>query len=116
VLVEHRVELAWSLADRVLVLGPDGRPVALGTPDAVVASVGHALVAAGIWLPPEIDARLGVVAPAPPPVAGATGSPVVTAEGVSYAYGDARPAVSDVSLVVGAGERVALVGDRKSVV
>jgi len=110
VLVEHRVELAWALADRILVLGPDGRPLALGTPDAVVASVGPALVAAGIWLPPEIDARLGVVAPAPPPVAGATGGPVVTAEGVSYAYGDALSAVDDVSLVVGPGERVALVG------
>ena len=33
VLVEHRVELAWKLADRVLVLGPGGRPLALGTPD-----------------------------------------------------------------------------------
>jgi energy-coupling factor transport system ATP-binding protein len=110
VLVEHRVELAWKLADRVLVLGPDGRPVALGTPDAVVSSVGPALVAAGIWLPPEIDARLGVVAPSPLPAEEATGSAVVTAEGASYAYGDAPPAVDDVSVVVRAGERVALVG------
>lgn len=109
VLVEHRVELAWGLADRVLVLGPEGRPLALGTPDEVVASVGPALVTAGIWLPSEIDARLGV-APPVPPVAGPAGEPVVTALGVSYAYGDAQPAVRDVDLAVGAGERVALVG------
>jgi len=110
VLVEHRVELAWKLADRVLVLGPDGRPLALGAPDAVVAAAGPALVAAGVWLPPEIDARLGVVASPPMPVGAAPGAPVVQADGVSYAYGGGPLAVDGVSLVISAGERVALVG------
>ncbi len=35
VLIEHRVELAWAMADRVLALGPDG-PLDLGTPDEVL--------------------------------------------------------------------------------
>jgi energy-coupling factor transport system ATP-binding protein len=109
ILVEHRVELAWALADRILVLGPDGQPVAQGTPRDVVASAGPALVAAGIWLPPEIDSLLGVVPPVPP-VVGPAGRPVVTADGVSYAYGDASPAVDHVDLEVGSGERVTLVG------
>ena len=109
ILVEHRVELAWALADRILVLGPDGQPVAQGTPRDVVASAGPALVAAGIWLPPEIDSLLGVVPPVPP-VVGPAGRPVVTADGVSYAYGDASPAVDHVDLEVGSGERVTLAG------
>ena len=107
--VTFGVELAWALADRILVLGPDGQPVAQGTPRDVVASAGPALVAAGIWLPPEIDSLLGVVPPVPP-VVGPAGRPVVTADGVSYAYGDASPAVDHVDLEVGSGERVTLVG------
>jgi energy-coupling factor transporter ATP-binding protein EcfA2 len=109
VLVEHRVELAWGLADRVLVLGKDGRQLSLGAPDRVMASVGPALVEAGIWLPPDVDARLGVVSPGLP-VTGPTGGPIVAAEAASFGYGDGRPAVDAVSLVVRAGERVALVG------
>jgi energy-coupling factor transporter ATP-binding protein EcfA2 len=102
VLVEHRVELAWQLADWVLVLGAGGRVQAFGTPAGVVESVGPALVEAGIWLPPEVDARLGVAAPIPP-AARPVGGPVVTADGVTFSYGDGRPAVRDVK-------------DRKSVV
>ncbi len=109
VLVEHRVELAWPLADRVLVLGAGGRVQAFGTPAGVVESVGPALVEAGIWLPPEVDARLGVAAPIPP-AARPVGGPVVTADGVTFAYGDGRPAVRNVDLVIGAGERVVIVG------
>jgi energy-coupling factor transporter ATP-binding protein EcfA2 len=109
VLIEHRVELAWQLADRVLVLGAGGRVEAFGDPAGIVASVGPALIEAGIWLPPEIDKRLGVAAPIRG-VARSAGGPVVTAEGVTFAYGDERPAVRDVDLVVGAGERVVIVG------
>src|ERR1700690_3997339 len=109
ILVEHRVELAWALADRILVLGPDGQPVAQGTPRDVVASAGGTLVAAGIWLPPEIDSLLGVVAVVPPD-GGPAGRPVVTADRVSYAYADAQPAGDHVDLEVGSGERVTLVG------
>jgi len=40
VLVEHRVEIAWPLADRVLALGSDGRPIDWGTPGEVLARSG----------------------------------------------------------------------------
>jgi len=51
VLVEHRVELAWPLADRILALGLDGRPIDEGRPDEVLARSGARMRDAGIWLP-----------------------------------------------------------------
>ena len=40
VIVEHRVDDVWPLADRLLVLGRDGRPLAMRRPDEVVARPG----------------------------------------------------------------------------
>ena len=51
VLVEHRASLAWPLADVVLALGADGRPIDVGTPVEVLARSGATLKRAGIWLP-----------------------------------------------------------------
>ncbi len=51
VLVEHRVEAAWPLADLVLALGPDGVPIDIGAPDVVLARSGERMAEAGIWLP-----------------------------------------------------------------
>jgi energy-coupling factor transporter ATP-binding protein EcfA2 len=58
VLVEHRASLAWPLADLVLALGADGRPIDVGPPADVLARSGKALEQAGIWLPePDAGAR-----------------------------------------------------------
>ncbi len=105
VLVEHRVEGAWPLADLVLALGRDGRPIAFGPPAAVLADRAR-LDAAGIWLPADGLTRRAASAPA----AGTTEGPIVVASGVSFAYDPARAVLNDVDLQATAGERIALVG------
>jgi energy-coupling factor transport system ATP-binding protein len=114
VLVEHRVDIAWSLADRVLALGPDGRPIDFGAPAAVLARSRDRLVAAGAWLPDEPAAPS---APRPPSkadrVAADAGDVVVTARGVRFAY-DGPDVVQGVDLAIKAGERTVLVGSNGS--
>jgi energy-coupling factor transporter ATP-binding protein EcfA2 len=51
VVVEHRVDVWLDLVDRVVVLGADGRLIADGTPDEVLALRGPELAAAGVWVP-----------------------------------------------------------------
>jgi energy-coupling factor transport system ATP-binding protein len=51
VLVEHRVDAVWPLADRVLALDGTGGVLAFGRPDEVLAEHARALDDAGIWLP-----------------------------------------------------------------
>ncbi len=104
VLVEHRADLAWPLADRVLALGPDGRPMALGTPRELLREHRDRLVAAGIWLPDER-------APGLPPRRDDVPVPaVLEVSGVSFAYERGAPVLDGISFCVAAGERVALLG------
>lgn len=109
VLVEHRVDLAWPLADRVLALGRDGRPLDLGTPESVVARSGQRLVAEGIWLPERVDPMLPGRAAAAEP-RGRSGPVLASAEGVTFAYARGIPVVRDVDLEIRSGEHVALRG------
>jgi energy-coupling factor transport system ATP-binding protein len=113
VLVEHRVELAWGLADRVLVLGRDGRPVDLGPRADVVRRSGRALLDAGIWLPAEVDAALGVRpwAPAPAPTPGEV---LAVGRGLAFGYRRGAPVVRDVDVEIGTGDRLAIVGPNGS--
>jgi len=113
VLVEHRAELAWPLADLVLALGADGRPLALGTPEGLLTRHRRELADAGVWLPDK---------PFPPlpaddsgPTAPAAGAPwLAEARGAGFAYARGLPVLSDVDLAVAAGERVALLGPNGS--
>ena len=105
VLIEHRVDAAWSLADVVLALGEDGAPLAVGTPAEVLIRR-PALEAAGIWLP---DAPIRRRPPAAPP-----GEVVLEADGLAFAYDPARPVLRGADLRIGAGERIALVGPNGS--
>ncbi|MEX1172925.1 MAG: ABC transporter ATP-binding protein [Chloroflexota bacterium] len=112
VLVEHRVDRAWPLADLVLALGRDGAPIAFGTPDHVLAHRDR-LEAAGMWLPGVAPAGLAVsglpattVEPEP--------SRVLEAAGVSFGYEPARPVLHDISLAADSGEWIALVGPNGS--
>jgi energy-coupling factor transport system ATP-binding protein len=128
VLVEHRADLAWPLADLVLALDGAGAPIALETPARMVSRHGKRLVAEGIWLPadwsPEAAGRspaarraAGELAEAPglaetPTSAVALpGRPILEIRHARFAYArGAEPAVRDVDLEVRPGERVALVG------
>ncbi|HXG26739.1 MAG TPA: ABC transporter ATP-binding protein [Candidatus Binatia bacterium] len=112
VLVDHRAELAWPLADVVLALGHDGRPIDVGPPDAVLQRSGSALRNAGIWLPEDREAVAGArtawasrAAAAP-----AASVPILEFQDVRFAFPDTEPVLRDIALTVLPGERIALVG------
>jgi energy-coupling factor transport system ATP-binding protein len=73
---------------------------------------------AGIWLPAEVEARVGGAAqgePAPPVVARPVDAPVVRATDVRFAFDRrAEPVVRDITMRAAAGERIALVGPNGS--
>ena len=113
VLIEHQVDRAWPLADVVLALGADGRPIDVGPPDAVLERSTVAMRAAGIWLPTAAeggarDAVTTIVRPR------SIGTAVVRAESVRFGYDRTDPVVRDLSLEAAAGERIALVGPNGS--
>lgn len=120
-IAEHRLERVAQYADRVVWLSSDGAVVA-GDPGPVLASapVAPPVVRLGQlagWEPVPVsirDARrragdLRSSLGAPSPVEPVAGSPVLRAADVRVRYG-AAAAVRGVSLAVGAGERVALMG------
>jgi energy-coupling factor transporter ATP-binding protein EcfA2 len=119
VLVEHRAELAWPLADLVLALDGDGSPIDLGRPDDVLRRSAGRMARAGIWLPvgPSTlagsDMRAVGTEQAPGAVAGA-GPVALEMAGVGYEYERTRPALEGIELAVAPGERVALVGPNGS--
>jgi energy-coupling factor transport system ATP-binding protein len=123
VIVEHRVDEVWPLADRLLVLGRDGRPLAQGLPDEVVREGADRLVAEGVWLPRWLEAPdglgpdgphgVGEAEPALLPVSTAASTrpdPVVVVTGLDFAYPDGPAVLQGLELIVRAGERVAIVG------
>ena len=123
VLVEHRVERAWPLADRVLALGGDGSPIDVGAPTEVLARSGTAMAAAGIWLPARVPGGSSRPATADPLDRGPdspgneSGAPIVRAHGLRFGYERSRtaePAIRGIDLEFRAGERVALVGSNGS--
>ncbi len=113
ILVEHRVEVAWGLADRVLVLGRDGRPIDVGSPTDVVRRHGRALADAGIWLPTDVDAALGIESAAPLPDV-TPGERIVAAERVDFGYARGAPVVRGADIAVSEGERLTIVGPNGS--
>lgn len=110
VLVEHRASVAWGMADLVLALGNDGRPIALGPPGTVLADHRDRLAAEGIWLPdePAPAARSGVVEVSGDAIR--SDETVVEAKGLRFGYVPDTEVIRGVDLVIHRGERVALVG------
>ena len=116
VLVEHRADLAWPLADLVLALDDEGRPIDVGPPQAVLDRSSGRLERAGIWLPEAAPPRMrrrslatNRVAPAPGnPAAGSL--PVLEMRGIRFGYESASTILRDIDLTVRPGERVALLG------
>jgi energy-coupling factor transport system ATP-binding protein len=104
VLVEHEVELAWPFADRVLVLGHDGSPIAFDTPGGILAGHAETVRGAGVWLPGDALPAAGWAATGP------SGETIATIEQVSFGYDPRQPVVVDASLRIDAGERLAIVG------
>ncbi len=109
VLVEHRVDVAWPLADQVLALGAAGRPIDVGTPDEVLGRSRAAIEASGTWLPGWAGAVDRASASRGRPAA----EPVLAARGLRFAY-DGPEVLDGVGLDVFPGERIALVGPNGS--
>jgi energy-coupling factor transport system ATP-binding protein len=115
VLVEHRAALAWPLADVVLALDGDGRPIAAGTPAEVLQRYGQQLESAGIWLPEAGDQALADRGRALGPVSISHGSlPVLELDEVRFAFDGADPVLRDVDLTIAPGDRTALMGPNGS--
>ncbi len=112
VIIEHRVEDAWPLADVILALGSDGAPIAFGTPETVLRDRDR-LDEAGIWLPGTVtkpiarpsESNLPTAFPAPDRAAA-----VIEAVAVDFGYEPGHLVLRDVNLVTRPGERIALVG------
>jgi energy-coupling factor transport system ATP-binding protein len=113
VLIEHHVDRAWPLADVVLALGADGRPIDVGAPADVLARSGEAMRAAGIWLPgDEVDTALSLATTSAP--SAPTADVLVEADGVRFAYQRGEAVVRDITFQATTGERIALVGPNGS--
>jgi energy-coupling factor transport system ATP-binding protein len=119
VLIEHLVEAAWPMADRILALDGEGRLIDFGTPQEVERRSAVRLRDAGIWLPAAVEGRIrGGDARAPVrlsrPGPAADPPPVITASNLRFGFDRSEPVIRDVHLRIDAGERVALVGPNGS--
>jgi energy-coupling factor transporter ATP-binding protein EcfA2 len=104
ILVEHRLDEALPLVDRVVVLGADGRLLADGEPGAVFRQLGASLAEAGVWVP-------GHRPPAPPQRERPPAQTMVLAEAAGFSYpGAALPALAQVDVQLRSSEALAVVG------
>ena len=131
VLIEHRVEQAWTMADIVLALDGRGRPIDVGPPGEVATRSARRMHQAGIWLPAAVDPGAAEPArsPRPSPLGhidhpraivtdmGPSLAPdraypatAIDARNLAFAYEPGRPVLRGMSLAIQPGERVALVG------
>lgn len=141
IIVEHRVEHALPLADRVLVIGPDGAPVALGETRSVLAERWQELRTLGVPIPDvtEVALRRGGAGggrervpltvdeaaetladwrPAEPgartAAAGASREVAVRVNGLTFRYPAGVMALRDARCSVPAGRLTAIVGPNGS--
>lgn len=129
VMAEHRLERVVPFADRVALVPGGGRPVEVGDPATLMATspVVPPLIELGRlagWQPLPLAVRearrlatplrrrlAGAPTPAPrgTPADGVE-APVVETRRLTFSYGGARPALSEVDLSLGAGEVLAVMG------
>ncbi len=119
VLIDHLVERSWPMADRILALDGEGRPIDFGTAQEVERRSALRLRDAGIWLPAAVErgiAGAGTRAPRRSSMAHpvADPSPVITAADLRFGFDRREPVIRDVHLRIEAGERIALVGPNGS--
>ena len=108
VLVEHRVDEALPLVDRVVVIEAGAGVVADGPPRDVFRVHGARLADAGVWVPDHPPA-------APPRRERPRPETLVIADHAAYRYPGARTdAVADVDLAVRSSEALAIVGPNGS--
>ena len=104
VLVEHRVDEAVSLVDRVVVIAAGAGVVADGPPHEVFRTHGPALADAGVWVPDHPPA-------APPRRDRPPSETLVLAESATFRYPGAQaPAHAPVDVRLRSAEAVGIVG------
>jgi energy-coupling factor transporter ATP-binding protein EcfA2 len=110
-LVEHRVDEALALVDRVVVLRAGGGVVADGPPGEVFRRHGASLAEAGVWVPDHPPA-------APPRLERPPARTLVIAERAAFRYpgaaDDAVGAVGGVDLQLRSSEAIAITGPNGS--
>ena len=108
ILVEHRVDEAVGLVDRVVVLSAGGGVVADGVPGDVFRSHGQELAEAGVWVPDR--------PPAPPPRRQRPSThALVLAERATFRYpGASTDALDGIDLQVRSSEALAITGPNGS--
>lgn len=109
-MVEHHVQAALPLVDRVVMLEPGGGIVDDGSPDAVFGRRGAVLAEAGVWVPPPWG---------PPPPAPRRGrarrAAVLDGRELSVRYTSGAPlALRDADITLHRGEAVAVTGPNGS--
>jgi energy-coupling factor transport system ATP-binding protein len=108
VLVEHRVDEAVALVDRVVVLEAGGGVVADGAPRDVFREHGSALAEDGVWVPDHPPA-------APPRRERPPAAALVLADRATFRYpGATVDAVANVDLQVRSAEALAIIGPNGS--
>ena len=107
-LVEHRVDEALGLVDRVVVLEAGGGVVADGQPRDVFRERGTELAAAGVWVP-------GFPPPTPERRTRPAPETLVMADAATYRYpGSVADAVAGIDLQVRSSEAFAIIGPNGS--
>ena len=107
-LVEHRVDEALSLVDRVVVIEAGGGVVADGVPRDVFRDHAARLADAGVWIPDHPPA-------APPRRPRAPSETLVIGEHVAFRYpGSTVDAITNVDVAVRSAEALAIIGPNGS--
>ncbi len=109
-LIEHKLDACWHLADRVLFLGEDGHLLAAGEPEPTLQAHLPQILEAGIWVPSRLDPRAGrrPSLDAFPPLH--ADPPAVEIRSLEFAYPEGAPVLRGVNLRIPQGDFVALMG------
>lgn len=102
VMVEHRVDVWWDFATRIIVLSADG-VLWDGDPAALTENIRQVLSTAGVWLPGETQGQLRAQG-------GISGQPLLSLQNLCAAHPGSTRSTSPRDLDISSGEIVAITG------